>query len=156
MTELPDAAVEAAARAVASHPWDTTPRSAHQDHAADAGCAVCRGDVPALVAVALKAAAPLIAEEAGRALAEAREEIEEDARVMRAWRRREAQAVARAKEAEAAIARVRDVHHVHRCAVDGHIHTRTPTPCVNDAVCECGRRDPCPTITALDSPEETP
>lgn len=70
MTELPDAAVEAAARAVASHPWDTTPRSAHRDHAADAGCAVCRGDVPALVAVALKAAAPLIAEQARREAAE--------------------------------------------------------------------------------------
>ncbi|MGW4422568.1 hypothetical protein [Streptosporangium sp. NPDC004631] len=70
MPDLPDAAVEAAAIAVASHPWDTTPRSAHQDHVHDAGCAVCQGDVPAIVAVALKAAAPLIAAQARRDVAE--------------------------------------------------------------------------------------
>lgn len=66
----PDAAAEAAVRAVASHPWDTTPRSAHQDHVYDAECAVCQGDVPALVAVAVKAAAPLIAAQARREAAE--------------------------------------------------------------------------------------
>lgn len=161
MADLPGAAVQAAESAI---------RDAVRIRLGPNALAQAGQGVPLILSgkeaeqaarAALEAAAPIIAEqaraeEAGRALAEAREEIEEDARVMRAWRRREAQAVARAEEAEAAIARVRDVHHVHRCAVDGHIHTRTPTPCVNDGFCECGRRAPCPTVAALDSPEGTP
>lgn len=78
-----------------------------------------------------------------------------DTELDEARRERDALAVHLAR-AEAALDRVRDVHHVHRCAVDGHIHTRTPTPCVNDGFCECGRRAPCPTVAALDSPEGTP
>lgn len=57
-------------------------------------------------------------------------------------------------EALADLDRVRDLHHVHSCAADGHALTRTPTPCVNDGVCSCGSSR-CPTLAALDTPEET-
>ncbi|MEV0584077.1 hypothetical protein [Nonomuraea sp. NPDC050310] len=56
----------------------------------------------------------------------------------------------RADAAEATLARVRDLHHVHRCATDGHTLARTPVPCVNDGICRCGAAD-CPTLAALDS-----
>ncbi|GAA3417611.1 hypothetical protein [Streptosporangium vulgare] len=50
----------------------------------------------------------------------------------------------------AAIDRVRDLHHVHWCHIDGHALDRTPTPCVNDGVCSCGKTG-CPTIAALEA-----
>jgi hypothetical protein len=118
----------------------------------------------------LSVAAPLIAEQArveeravrDNELAVLREEVEEDARVMRALRRHRDAAEAgvahlekrvahlekRAEVAEALLGRVREAHHVHRCDVDGHVLDRTPNPCVNDRYCSCGRRD-CPTLAIV-------
>lgn len=53
MSEIPAEAVQA----VLVHPWGGGPRSAHIDHDYDAECAVCRGDVKAVLTVA----APLLA-----------------------------------------------------------------------------------------------
>ncbi|MEV4180207.1 hypothetical protein AB0J28_02010, partial [Streptosporangium canum] len=57
------------------------------------------------------------------------------------------------KAALAALDRVRDLHHVHSCERDGHVLDRTPNPCVNDGCCSCGSMR-CPTLAAIDSPEE--
>ena len=48
--------------ALVSHEWTSHPRSAHREHTYDSGCAICRGDVAAIVAVV----APLIAEQTRR------------------------------------------------------------------------------------------
>lgn len=69
---------------------------------------------------------------------------EQACKALNAWRER-------AETAEAAIARVRELHRVHHCAVDGHKLATTRSPCVNDGVCSCGQRgDRCPTRAALD------
>ncbi|WP_433259284.1 hypothetical protein ACQPYK_49735 (plasmid) [Streptosporangium sp. CA-135522] len=54
----------------------------------------------------------------------------------------------------ATIARVREVHRVHSCERDSHVHASTPTPCVNDGYCSCGCFAPCATLTALTTLEE--
>lgn len=59
----------------------------------------------------------------------------------------------RAEQAEATLARVRALHRVHRCAVDGHLLKRTPTPCDNNGLCSCGHLGTCPTAEILDTPE---
>ena len=46
---------EMVASALAAHPWNSYPRSAHRDHEFDSGCAVCKGDVEALANVAVYA-----------------------------------------------------------------------------------------------------
>lgn len=62
----------------------------------------------------------------------------------------------RLKAAEAALARVRAEHGVHRCE-DGHVMARTPKPCVNDGYCSCGQpAEQCPTLRALAEPVEEP
>jgi hypothetical protein len=61
---LPEGAVQAAARALVTHQWAGTPWSAHEAHQYDSGCAVCQGDVPAIVA----AVAPFIAEHIARTI----------------------------------------------------------------------------------------
>ncbi|GII87092.1 hypothetical protein Ssi03_50820 [Sphaerisporangium siamense] len=68
MREIPPHAVQAAVRAVLGHPWGSGPWTAHGAHerGRDAECAVCRGDVEAILAVALQAAAPLLAEHIAR------------------------------------------------------------------------------------------
>lgn len=61
MAEPLDATLQVAVDAVLAHEWrPSSPRTAHQDHQYDAECAVCQGDVAAVLAVA----APLIAEQA--------------------------------------------------------------------------------------------
>lgn len=47
MPDIPPHAVQA----VLDHPWADWPRSAHADHTYDASCAVCRGDVAAILAM---------------------------------------------------------------------------------------------------------
>ncbi|MEU8279538.1 hypothetical protein ACFYOK_29520 [Microbispora bryophytorum] len=47
--------IEAAARAVLSHPWGSGPWTAHTEHKFDPDCAVCRGDVRAILTVAASA-----------------------------------------------------------------------------------------------------
>ncbi|MEU4224316.1 hypothetical protein AB0F17_08485 [Nonomuraea sp. NPDC026600] len=61
----------------------------------------------------------------------------------------------RAGRAEATVARVSAVHHVHHCEEDGHVLDRTPNPCKSDGYCSCGQPgDRCPTLRALAEPEE--
>ncbi|MGI5161420.1 hypothetical protein [Microbispora sp. CA-102843] len=55
--------IETAVRAVLGHTWGSGPWTAHSEHRYDAECAVCQGDVAAILALA----APLIAEHALRA-----------------------------------------------------------------------------------------
>ena len=57
MAEVPPEVVEAATHAVRAHEWSTGPWSAHARHSYDAECAVCQGDVEAILAVA----APILA-----------------------------------------------------------------------------------------------
>ncbi|GIH70310.1 hypothetical protein [Sphaerimonospora thailandensis] len=52
--------IETAVRAVLSHPWGSGPWSAHAEHKYDIECAVCQGDVAAILTVAV----PHIAENA--------------------------------------------------------------------------------------------
>ncbi|MBN6054540.1 hypothetical protein JYK22_21540, partial [Nonomuraea sp. RK-328] len=56
----------------------------------------------------------------------------------------------RAETAEAAIARVRALHHIHNCEADGHILDRTPNPCVNDDACHGCHSFSCSTRAVLD------
>jgi hypothetical protein len=65
--EVPQEAIRAAAEAVSGKRWRGGPRwAAHASHQFDGGCAVCQGDVEAIVAVAVEAAGPLIAEHIAR------------------------------------------------------------------------------------------
>lgn len=61
-TEIPPrdpaaASLDRAVRAVLDHRWGDWPKAAHAEHIRDSGCAVCQGEVAAVLAVA----APLIA-----------------------------------------------------------------------------------------------
>ncbi|WP_326642960.1 hypothetical protein OG884_05990 [Streptosporangium sp. NBC_01755] len=60
MPETPDV------DALVSHEWTSHPRSAHRLHIYDSACAICRGDVAAIVAVV----APLIVEQTRREVAD--------------------------------------------------------------------------------------
>lgn len=57
MAEIPEEAVHAAAQAVLAHPWARHRRTAHQTHQYDYQCAICKGDVASILAVA----APILA-----------------------------------------------------------------------------------------------
>lgn len=58
MSDTPTGDVDA----LVSHAWAPHPRSAHREHNYDSACAICRGDVAAMLAVV----APVIAERARR------------------------------------------------------------------------------------------
>jgi hypothetical protein len=63
MPEIPEEALRAASKAVMAKEWKAdAPWSVHNIHQYDSDCAVCQEDVPAMVAVALEAAAPILAE----------------------------------------------------------------------------------------------
>ncbi|MEU8278205.1 hypothetical protein ACFYOK_37440 [Microbispora bryophytorum] len=47
--------IETAVRAVMSHPWSSGPWTAHMHHKYDAACAVCQGDIRAILTVAASA-----------------------------------------------------------------------------------------------------
>lgn len=60
------------------------------------------------------------------------------------------------KAAMDALDRVRALHRVHSCAVDGHVLDRTPIPCASNGFCSCGRlAEHCEVLASLDSPEGT-
>lgn len=62
MPDLPAAAVQAAAEAVRMHEWvEGSPWSIHAIHNFSGECAVCSGDINAIMAVALEAASPILA-----------------------------------------------------------------------------------------------
>jgi hypothetical protein len=71
MADLPEEAVQAAAEALLLKEWKPdTPWSIHKKHRFDSDCAVCGEDLPAIVAVALEAAAPVLAAQVRREAAE--------------------------------------------------------------------------------------
>jgi len=62
VAEIPEEAVQAAAKAVMAKEWKPdAPWSVHNIHQYDSDCAVCREDVPAMLSVGLEAAIPHLA-----------------------------------------------------------------------------------------------
>jgi hypothetical protein len=63
MPEIPEEALHAASKAVMAKEWKPdAPWSVHSIHQYDSDCAVCQEDVPAMIAVAVEAVAPILAE----------------------------------------------------------------------------------------------
>lgn len=63
---IPAEAVQAAAEALAAHPWNSYPHAAHGEHNFDVGCLVCQADLGPISRVALEAAAPVLAAQVRR------------------------------------------------------------------------------------------
>ena len=70
MTDIPEGALQAAVEALSAHPWNSYPHAAHRDHTFDSACMVCQADLEPIARVILEAAAPILAAQVRRQVAE--------------------------------------------------------------------------------------